>query len=41
MKGYWTETYYVGFMQNGTKRYFATEQDYKEAYEEDSLDRSE
>lgn len=34
MKGYWTDTYYVGFMPDGTKRYFCTEADYKEAYKE-------
>lgn len=34
MKGYWTESYYVGFMPDGTKGYFATEADYKEAYDE-------
>ena len=33
MKGYWTESYYVGFMPDGTKRYFATDMDYKEAYQ--------
>lgn len=32
MKGYWTEEYYVGYMPDGTKRYFATEGDYKDAY---------
>lgn len=40
VKGYWTESYYVGFMQDGTKRYFSCEQDYKEAYDED-LDQDE
>lgn len=32
MKGYYTEYSYVGFMPDGSKRYFATEGDYKEAY---------
>ena len=35
MKGYWTESYYVGFMHDGSKRYFASEQDYKEEYKDE------
>lgn len=32
MKGYWTDSYYVGIMPNGQKAYFCTEGDYIEAY---------
>lgn len=35
MKGYWTENYYVGFMPDGTKHYFVSEDEYREAYREE------
>lgn len=35
MKGYWTNSFYVGFMHDGSKRYFATHGDYVEAYREE------
>lgn len=39
MKGYYIGFSYVGFMPDGTKRMFATETEYKEAYmEERSLE---
>lgn len=34
MKGYWTETSYVGFMPDGSKRWFVSDKEYKEAFEE-------
>ena len=34
MKGYYEGYSYVGFMPNGKKMRFATEQEYKEMYEE-------
>lgn len=34
MKGYYEGYSYVGFMPDGTKMRFATEQEYKEAYAE-------
>ena len=33
-KGFYTGYSYVGFMPDGTKRYFATEEDYMEAWRE-------
>lgn len=36
MKGYYEGYSYVGFMPDGTKRWFATEQEYKEAYAEEA-----
>ena len=38
MKGYWTDSYYVGFMADGTKRFFVSEEEYKEEYREEDLD---
>ena len=35
MKGYYEGYSYVGFMLNGKKMRFATEQEYVEAYEEE------
>lgn len=35
MKGYYEGYSYVGFMPDGTKRRFATEQEYVEAYKEE------
>lgn len=35
MKGYYIGFSYVGFMPNGTKRQFATEQEYIETYTEE------
>jgi len=32
MKGYYTEYAFVGFMPDGSKRAFATYEEYKEAY---------
>ena len=32
MKGYWEGYSYVGFMPNGSKRRFVSEEEYKEAY---------
>ena len=32
MKGYWTESYYVGFMPDGSKRWFVSDSEYHEAY---------
>lgn len=32
MSGYWTEASYVGFMPDGTKRFFVSDEDYREAY---------
>ncbi len=32
MKGYWEGYSYVGFMPDGSKRRFVSEEDYKEAY---------
>ena len=34
MKGYWTESSYVGFMPDGSKRWFVSEEEYVEAYRE-------
>ena len=34
MKGYYTESSYVGFMPDGSKRYFVSEKEYIEAYSE-------
>lgn len=31
-KGYYTDSYYVGFMPDGRKRYYATEGEYLEDY---------
>ena len=36
MKGYYEGYSYVGFMPDGTKQRFATEQEYKEAYAEEA-----
>ena len=33
MKGYYEGYSYVGFMPDGTKRRFATEEEYREAYD--------
>ena len=38
MKGYWTNSYYVGFMKDGTKRYFVSDKEYIEAYNEEDSD---
>lgn len=38
MKGYWTDSYYVGFMHNGRKRYFVSDREYIEAYAEEVED---
>ena len=35
MKGYWTGASYVGFMPDGKRRYFVSDMEYKEAYEEE------
>ena len=35
MKGYYEGYSYVGYMPDGTKRRFATETEYKEAYMEE------
>ncbi len=35
MKGYYEGSSYVGFMPDGTKRRFATEEEYAEAYREE------
>ena len=40
MKGYYERYSYVGFMHDGSKRRFATEQEYKEEYLEEEKDRS-
>ena len=32
MKGYWTDSFYVGFMPDGTKRFFVSDEEYVEAY---------
>ena len=32
--GYWTEGSYVGFMPDGTKRWFVSPEDYWEAFDE-------
>lgn len=38
MKGYYEGYSYVGYMPDGKKRRFATEQEYKEAYMEERSD---
>ena len=35
MKGYWTEGCYIGIMHDGTKGYFVSDAEYREAYEEE------
>lgn len=34
MRGYWERYAYVGFMPDGTKRRFATYEEYREAYQD-------
>ena len=34
MKGYYTDSYYVGFMPDGTRGFFVSESEYVEAYQE-------
>jgi hypothetical protein len=34
MRGYWIAYSYVGFMPDGSRRYFASPEDYKEAYQD-------
>ena len=35
MKGYYERYSYVGFMHDGSKRRFATEEEYREAWKEE------
>lgn len=35
MRGYYEQYAYVGFMHDGTKRRFATEEEYREAWEDE------
>ena len=36
MKGYYTGYSYCGYMPDGRKEYFATDKEYREAYEEEA-----